>query len=278
VCYFRWRQAPMAQEQMHAGLLRPDSAPAPGLAEAEQVAQDLSALGEVDAGPSQAAIVFDYPSAWAWDIQPQGADFDYFRLVFDAYKAMRRHGLNIDILPSSTRDFSSYEAVFVPGLMTLPDGLLEALKEVQTVYGPRTDSKTDTMSIPTPLGPNVEGLDATVAFTESLPPQTSVLLKDGGAFHHWFEHVETTHPSTWETQTGVPALVSSERAHYLAGWPDEVAWDRLVDAFFPGHTRLLEGLRTRATSTHRFWINYRAEEVTHGGVTVPGAGVIWQTL
>ena len=28
VCYFRWRQAPFAQEQMHAGLLRPDSAPA----------------------------------------------------------------------------------------------------------------------------------------------------------------------------------------------------------------------------------------------------------
>ena len=33
VCYFRWRQAPFAQEQMHAGLLRPDSADAPALAE-----------------------------------------------------------------------------------------------------------------------------------------------------------------------------------------------------------------------------------------------------
>lgn len=32
VCYFRWRQAPFAQEQMHAGLLRPDnSKPKPGL-------------------------------------------------------------------------------------------------------------------------------------------------------------------------------------------------------------------------------------------------------
>jgi beta-galactosidase len=36
VCYFRWRQAPFGQEQMHAGLLRPDSAPAPGLAEARK--------------------------------------------------------------------------------------------------------------------------------------------------------------------------------------------------------------------------------------------------
>ena len=32
VCYFRWRQAPFAQEQMHSGLLRPDHEPAPALA------------------------------------------------------------------------------------------------------------------------------------------------------------------------------------------------------------------------------------------------------
>ena len=29
VRYFRWRQAPFGQEQMHAGLLRPDSIAAP---------------------------------------------------------------------------------------------------------------------------------------------------------------------------------------------------------------------------------------------------------
>lgn len=39
VSYFRWRQAPFAQEQMHAGLLRPDSEPAPAYHEASQVAQ-----------------------------------------------------------------------------------------------------------------------------------------------------------------------------------------------------------------------------------------------
>ncbi len=38
VSYFRWRQAPFAQEQMHAGLLRPDSEPAPAYGEAMQVA------------------------------------------------------------------------------------------------------------------------------------------------------------------------------------------------------------------------------------------------
>ena len=32
VSYFRWRQAPFAQEQMHAGLLRPDHRDAPAAA------------------------------------------------------------------------------------------------------------------------------------------------------------------------------------------------------------------------------------------------------
>ena len=43
VCYFRWRQVPFAQEQMHAGLLRPDSASAPAFDEAGQVAGELAA-------------------------------------------------------------------------------------------------------------------------------------------------------------------------------------------------------------------------------------------
>ncbi len=56
VCYFRWRQAPFAQEQNHAGLLRPDSAPAPALAEAARVAKELAELPETPGcAPAEAA-------------------------------------------------------------------------------------------------------------------------------------------------------------------------------------------------------------------------------
>ncbi len=47
VCYFRWRQAPFAQEQMHAGLLRPDSIPAPAFAEAAEVAREIADMPDV---------------------------------------------------------------------------------------------------------------------------------------------------------------------------------------------------------------------------------------
>ena len=67
------------------------------------------------------ALVFDYASAWAWEIQPQGRDFSYFRLVFDIYRGLRRLGLNVDILPPDTADLSAYKLVLAPGVATLSD-------------------------------------------------------------------------------------------------------------------------------------------------------------
>src|SRR6185312_5033212 len=89
VSYFRWRQALFAQEQMHAGLLRPDSVEAEGFAEANQVADEIAALDlPGGGGKGEVALLFDYASAWAWEIQPQGKEFDYFRLVFDFYRSL----------------------------------------------------------------------------------------------------------------------------------------------------------------------------------------------
>ncbi|MEM6897908.1 MAG: beta-galactosidase, partial [Pseudomonadota bacterium] len=78
VCYFRWRQAPFAQEQQHSGLKRPDNGAAPGLSEARQVAGEISALPDTAPGAAKVALIFDYDSAYAWETQPQGKDFDYF--------------------------------------------------------------------------------------------------------------------------------------------------------------------------------------------------------
>ena len=96
VSYFRWRQAPFAQEQMHSGLLRPDSVEAPGFHEAQAVAGEIKALGDIGQVRADVALVVDYPSAWAWEIQPQGREFSYFALVFDFYKALRSLGLSVD--------------------------------------------------------------------------------------------------------------------------------------------------------------------------------------
>jgi beta-galactosidase len=282
VCYFRWRQAPFAQEQQHAGMLRPDSAAAPAWHEAKQVAEELAAMPEAEAARAPAALVFDYASAWAWATQPQGRDFDYFRLVFAFYKALRRLGLDIDILPPDTADLSGYSLVLAPGLATLTEPLKAALArhEGLALLGPRSNAKTAEMAIPVPLPPALPGLNATVARVESLPPDLPVPLAAGGSFLHWREKAEGA-PVIEATADGWPAVIGA-RLRYLAGWPDAAALHRILgqacgELGLPVMD-LPDALRTRTAGRWRFWFNYGADPVTHDGRTIPAAGVLWEDL
>ncbi|THD85915.1 beta-galactosidase [Aliigemmobacter aestuarii] len=283
VCYFRWRQAPFAQEQMHAGLLRPDSAPAPAFHEAAQVAGELAGMDDVEPAAAPVALVFDYASAWAWATQPQGRDFDYFRLVFHLYKGLRRLGLNIDIIRPDTADLSPWRMVLAPGTATLSKPFLAALETYKGVslIGPRSNSKTETLAIPVPLPPNLPGLACTVARVESLPPDLPVPLTGGGAFTFWREKCEAADVAE-TTADGWPALIGTGGMRYLAGWPDDAALDRMLSdlcgrAGIPVEP-LPEGLRRRDTATTRFWFNYNPEPVTFAGRTLPAAGVLWEPL
>jgi beta-galactosidase len=284
VCYFRWRQAPFAQEQNHAGLLRPDSAPAPALSEATQVAQEIAAMPDVDLGSAPVALVFDYESAWAWDAQPQGADFEMFRLAFAAYRALRRAGLSIDILPPDCADLSAYKLVLAPGLMTLSDPLRAALTTFKGIalIGPRTDTKTDELSMPLPLGPNLPDSDITVALTESLPPSDAIKLQGGGRFLHWFEHLEGTAPVHMATKSDQPAIMGDDHLRYLAGWPDDATFDGIIgslcDQLDITTYDLPKGLRIRETSTQRYIFNYAPKTRRWGDIDIPAAGVHWEAL
>lgn len=283
VCYFRWRQAPFAQEQMHAGLLRPDSAAAPAHDEAAQVARELAAMPEVATGPATVALVFDYESAWAWETQPQGRDFDYFRLAFHFYRGLRRLGLSVDILPPDTADLSAYRVVLAPGVATLTPALLAALPRFSGIalVGPRSNAKTVEFATPVPLPPNLPGLDCTVARVESLPPDVPVPLAAGGAFLHWREMLEGADVRE-RAADGVPAVIGAGGLRYLGGWPDEAALDRMLrDACAEAGvaTEPMPGsLRCRDSGGRRFYFNYGPEAARHLGLEVASAGVAWRDL
>lgn len=284
VSYFRWRQAPFAQEQMHAGLLRPDSAAAPAQAEAAQVARELAAMPEAGTCAAPVALIFDYESAWAWETQPQGRDFDYFRLVTSVYRGLRGLGLNVDILPPDTGDLSAYALVLIPGLATLPAPLLAALAAYRgrALIGPRTNSKTAAFAIPVPLPPNLPGLDCTVARVESLPPGIEVPLQGGGAIRHWHERLEGTATPALVAQDGHAVAMTAGAITYIGGWLDETALGHLLRATCAAAglpvTEMPYGLRRRDTATHRFLFNYNPAPVTFDGITIPAAGVHWSPL
>ena len=284
VCYFRWRQAPFAQEQMHAGLLRPDSVPAQAFGEAGQVAQELAKMPDAGTARADVAVVFDYASAWAWQTQPQGRDFDYFRLVFAFYRGLRRLGLNVDIVPPDVTDLSDYRLVLAPGVATLSAPFLAALKRFggAALIGPRSNAKTAEFATPVPLPPNLPGLDAVVARVESLPPDVPVPLERGGNLLHWREKMEGTAEVAERATDGWPVLLRAGAVHYLAGWPDDAALDRMLSSLCEAqgiHVEVMpEGLRRRDSDTHRFWFNYNPVPVEWGGVSIPPAGVHWERL
>ena len=284
VSWFRWRQAPFGQEQMHAGLLRPDGRPAEGLAEVARVAREIEHLPRAGAGRSRCALVFDYPSAWAWEAQPHGADFDYFALCFDFYCAMRRAGLSIDIVPADGRDLGAYSLVMAPGLLELSPAFRDSLATCpgRVVLGPRSGQRTAELSIPIPPGPALPGLSVAVTHVESLPPFAGIPLAEGGSIGRWFEAIETDAEAIERTRDGRPVLVGSGALGYLAGWPDAPALDRIVRRAAAGQglpvLDLPRGLRVRDTPTHRFWINHAPEAITCNGRTVPAAGVLWEPL
>jgi len=268
VSYFRWRQAPFAQEQMHAGLLTPDGRDAPGLKECAQVARELGNGREVAAHPpAKVGLVFDYASAWAWTTEPQGRDFDYFRLVFETYRGLRRAGLTVDILPPDTADLSAYALVAIPGLAAWSDALRAALDGFRglAVVGPRTGAKTVRMSIPGAMPPDLPALRTRVARVESLRPGGAVPLEGGGAFHIWREITDGDAEVVERTSDGEPALRRAGPLRYLCGWPDRTAMRRLMAGFAREAglpvLDLPDGLRRTETATEVFWFNYAAEPV-----------------
>lgn len=284
VCFFRWRQAPFGQEQLHAGLLRPDSIDTPALAEAAQVALEINAMPEVGTAKARVALIFDYASSWAWQVQPQGADFDYFRLVFAVYRGLRRAGLSVDLLSPDSAGLDAYDLVFAPGIMTLPDGFLAAMQTFAgtLILGPRTNARTPDFALPDGLPPALPSIDVRVVQLESLPPGEALPVTGGGAVHHWFEHLEGTGEITLQLASGAPLRMSNGKLHYLGGWADDTLLDRLIAEACVAEsiptTPVPGGLRIRDSDSHRFYFNYGTEPVVFEGIHLQPAGVAWRPL
>ena len=280
VCYFRWRQAPFAQEQMHAGLLRPDHAEAVGHAEAAAVAAELAAAPDVETAKAPVALIFDYQSAWSWDVQPQGRGCDYFRLVFEVYRGLRKLGLSIDILPPDTGDFTGYDLILAPGLDMPPPDLIPAIAAsgAQALFGPRFGSKTDTFAIPVPLPPAISGLDVVVARVETLRPDMPVPVAGGGAITLWREHLEGGAQVLDRDADSLPVLVHAGPLHYLGGWPDPTylarVLTRLAGAAGVFVQELPEDIRIRQSGPTRFIFNHGPDPAEFEGTAIPPAGFL----
>lgn len=304
VSYFRWRQAPFAQEQMHAGLNRPDRALDQGGREAAQVAQELRTIAS--ATPlrglrveAPVALLFDYASQWIGQIQPQGADYSVIHECFRAYSALRSLGLDVDVLPPGA-DLAGYALVVLPALLHVDDALAARLQacRAQIVVGPRSGSKTEHLSIPDVLPPGPLGalLGLKVTRVESLPPglvESAAGLAQPLALMRWRERIEPAGATAEACYAdGEPALLRHGRARYLAGCPDVAGWRAVAERAAAdaglATQRLPEALRISRIGPLTIACNLADEPQTWqppgtagvllGGPTIPPHGVaVWQT-
>ena len=291
VSYFCWRQAPFAQEQMHSGLNLPNREPDAGFFEARQAASELSHLDLAPSTPAEIALVYDYEAAWTLAIQPQRDSYDYFAAVLSFYRALRRSGLNIDILPQDA-PLDAYKLVVIPSLPIVSPSLVEALKRFsgQVLIGPRTGSKTQNFQIPPELPPGPLGQLMPIKITrvESLPDFVSLPLQSVNyRCRLWLEHVRTDLKPFIQLADGHGIAYRNGKMTYLTSWAEQSLLDKMVEDLLNAEgfklSELPSGVRVRTRGRHRFFFNYNPEpakldlpaetKLVLGSAEMPEAGV-----
>jgi beta-galactosidase len=248
---------------MHAGLLRPDRVDDVGAHEARGAASDIKTIGALGAPPKSVALIYAYESDWVTDAQPQGKGFSALRLAFEYYSALRKLGLDVDIVAPDT-SLDGYQMVVVPCVPIVSDDLANRLAAFAgpVLIGARTGSKTSEFAIPEglPPGPLQAWLGIKVARVESLR-DGCILSGAEVTVAHWFEHIESVNPPLLSLENGKGVwFYNKAQAHYLACWPDQRLLHRVIrqitQAAKIATVPLADDVRVRRAGDHWFAFNY----------------------
>ena len=237
VCFFRWRQAPFAQEQMHAGLLRPDNSKTEAWSEAEQAMAEVAALDIVNQPlqPASVAIITGAEGLWISDIEKQGEAYDFNQVQLSYYSALRELGVNIDFI-SVDSDFTPYAIIVAPSLPIVDQAFVDKCKAsgAQFIFGPRAGAKTPEFGYPTSLPPGLlqQLIPIRVLSVETLRADCTGGLSwnnqqyQSGSWREQLDAAETAVLARYEDNQ--PAIVTQDRFTYLGTLTDR---DFLLDFF-----------------------------------------------
>ena len=299
VSYFRWRQAAGAQEMLHAGLVYPDGTTAPGLDEASSTARELpDSLREKPYAPRtpaetfarrpSVALVFDYESLWATHIQPHAAEWNYWALQFDFYRAIRRLSIDVDIVPVS-RDLHSYRLVVAPALHLVDEDRAARLEAYVSngghlVLGPRSGAKDMSGLARNPAPGLLRGLTSAISYrSDALRPgltgRTAGTLgaMEFGTWADVLQPVDADVVATYEDPTYRPSAAVTQHMTGSGGCTWVGAWyhhDALTTLF--DHLLTEAGLETRrlpdgvrvSSLRRRTILNFGSDDVVVGRTRV----------
>ncbi|MBF7074222.1 beta-galactosidase [Glaciecola sp. MH2013] len=226
VCYFRWRQAPFAQEQMHAGVKRNDNSKSQAWFEIERVRDELAKAHIDTAAPvkSKVAIVTGTINQWVTEIERQGDSYNHQQVEFAYYTALRQLGLSVDFI-STDCDFSRYDLLVAPCLPIVDQAFIDKCKhsKAHLVFGPRSGGKTSELTLAPELPPGLiqQLIPIKIHSTETIRPDCSETLNfNDGEYESKLWREEIVLPETVITAAsyhdGKPAVARFENTSYIS--------------------------------------------------------------
>lgn len=292
--YFRWRQAPFAQEQTHTGLLLPNGADDVALGEVTQLNDELARLAQAQQSSAAAltasslmadpyrpvvsadvAIVFSYAGIAIQDIQPPGGcDYSALNFAQRVHSACRQWGVNVDIL-SPDASLDGYKLIILCTSTEDDAEFVDRLEAAHQTGGasivlfPGTGSRTDQYSIPKDLAPGHfrRLIDVCVTRSESLPPQSQLWASaDNGQrvrCQQWREHLISAIAPQAIFDDGWGYHYSCNNVHYINAIPVQSDLIDLIGTFLNAVSlparNLGACLRIQRVGSYCVAFNYGAE-------------------
>ncbi len=279
MAWFRWRQAPFAQEQFHAGLLLPNGEEDAAVAEVRQfVAEQASLLDREDSSTlpaksnsAKVAILFDYTGDQVLRIQAQGVNFDIGQWTQQLYTACRRCGVNVDIVAVDA-DLSAYKLLILANTAIVSNTLVSQLKNSNAtiVIGPRCGSKNDDYCIPPELPPGALHtlIPLKVTRVESLPDFATLAVISSGSQYtawRWRELIDSTIEPAGVFDDGWGFHYQHQKVHYLNCCLDEPSLNQFIKNRLKeaGLTivECSEGFRLRRHGAYRIGFNFGPDTI-----------------
>jgi len=132
VCYFQWRQSASGAEKFHSGMVPhagPDSELFRGVVGLGRTLEDLAPVAGSDRLQSPVAILVDWDSWWASELDSHPSNvLRYRQEVLDWYGALLDAGVRADAVPLGT-DVSGYDLVVAPILYVVGQETRERLHD-----------------------------------------------------------------------------------------------------------------------------------------------------
>lgn len=253
VSYWQWRSALGGQEQYHGSLVGPDGRTRPIYEEVAQIGKEFSKVADTIHGTSvspQAAILFDYDSRWAIDMQRHQKDFKPVDYLNTFYRPLRTATQDVDIVnPDVT--LSQYKLVIAPALNVMSEARVQHLAEYvkaggHLILGTRTGMKDEFNALrperqPGSILAKLLGGDVVEFYAlEKAVPVSGQLGK--GESKLWAERLESTDPATQTLLQygasngwldGQPAVITRKvgagRTTYVGGQFDVGIMSALID-------------------------------------------------